>query len=262
MEQREPPAVLSSVNNALRVLEHLVEHGEGGVSEMGRALGLSPGTVYRLVSTLVSTGFADQDPGTKKYRPGFKILEFANAMRSRVELFDLAHTHLERLAKRAGETANLGVLRGDDVVYVDRIVSSQAVAVEVRIGTRVPAFCTALGKAVLANSDEETRAAYLDRLSGLGGGGHEPPATDAFRTELEMVATRGYAEDDGEFSPDIRCVAAPVLNSRGRAIAAVSVSGPTSRFTQRRADLVPLVEITGRELTLLVKELGDDNPRL
>jgi len=257
------PPVLNSVNNALRVLDYLVEHGEGGVSEMGRQLGLSPGTVYRLVSTLVQAGFADQNGETKKYVPGTKILELANAMRNRFDFLDLAHVHLGRLMDRAHETVNFGVIRGDDVVYVDRVLSRHPLAVEVKIGSHVPAFCTALGKVLLAFGDEAARESYLSRLPDLSADHHgEVPSSAEFRRELAEVVAKGHAEDLGEFSPDIMCVAAPVLNSKGRAVAAVSVSGPASRFSASRDTIVPLVEIAARELTLLVHELGDDNPAL
>ena len=255
--------MLSSVKNALRVLEYLVKNGEGGVSEMGRSLELSPGTVHRLVSTLVESGFADQNAENRKYMPGTRILELANAMRSRIEFLDLAHGHLERLMERAGETVNLAVLRRSDVVYVDRVVSNQTLAVEVRIGSHVPAYCTALGKALLAFGGREALDGYLERLDEiLQDEGHYKPNAAELKTELAKVKTQGYAEDNREFSPDIMCVAAPILNSRGRAIAAVSLSGPATRFGARRESLVPMVEIAGKELTLLLQALGEDSPSL
>lgn len=257
------PPVLNSVNNALRVLDYLVEHGQGGVSEMGRELGLSPGTVYRLVSTLVQSGFAGQNGETRKYVPGTKILELANVMRNRVDFLDLAHAHLGRLMERAEETVNFGVMRGDNVVYVDRVLSRHPLAVEVKIGSHVPAFCTALGKVLLAFGDEARREDYLSRLPEIGeGSAHHVPTSAELQQELSGVAAQGHALDLGDFSPDIMCAAAPVLNSKGRAIAAVSISGPASRFAASQETIVPMVEIAGRELTLLVHELGDDNPPL
>jgi DNA-binding IclR family transcriptional regulator len=230
---------------------------------MARALDLSPGGAYRLVSTLAAAGFAEQNPENRKYLPGTKILQLANSMRSRVEFLDLAHSHLDRLMHRAQETVNFGVLRGDDVVYVDRVLSNQTLGVEVKIGSQVPAYCTALGKVLLAHSDPETRDRYLARLPELTKGSrHHVPTRKQLERELSVAEARGYAEDKGEFSPDIACAAAPVLNSHGRAVAAVSVSGPATRFNSRRETLIPMVEIAGKELTILLQELGDDNPRL
>lgn len=252
--------MLNSVTNALRMIDFLVEKGEGGVSEMARALELSPGAAYRLVSTLVAAGYADQDEHSKRYRPSTKILDLANTMRDHVEFLDLAKGHLYGLAQRAEETVNLGVLRGDHVTYVDRVVSNRPVAVEVQKGSVAPAYCTALGKVLLAFGDETKRSAYLESLTDLVA---EPPRQvprpDRFAKELETVLSRGYAEDKGEFSPEIRCVAAPILNSRAEAVAAVSVTGPYSRITEKIDSLVPMVEITAKELTLVLRGLGDDS---
>lgn len=255
--------MLNSVSNALRALEHLVEHGETGVSELARALGISPGGAHRLLATLAEARFADQNVDNRKYRPGSRILELANAMRNQVDFLDLAHAHLERLMERSEETVNLGVLRGDDVVYVDRVVSNQPLSVEVKIGSRVPAYCTALGKALLAYSHPDVRESYLDRLSeSTKDSPHHVPTRKQFEQELSRVAAKGHAEDLGEFSPDIACIGAPVLNSQHRAVAAVSVSGPASRIKASRNKLLPLVEIAGKELSLVLSELGDDSPRL
>ena len=255
--------MLNSVGNALRVLEHLVERGESGVSEMARDLDLSPGGVHRIVSTLVEARFAEQNRDNRKYLPGSRILELANAMRSQVEFLDLAHGHLERLMQRTQETVNFGVLRGDEVVYVDRVVSNQPLAVEVKIGSRVPAYCTALGKALLAHAEPTARDSYLNRLKDLGqGDGPSVPTREHLEEDLSRIRVRGTADDPGEFSPDIACVAAPIFNGRDRAVAAVSISGPASRMRARRDLLEPMVEIAAKEISLLLKELGEDSPRL
>ena len=267
-ESRAP--ALNSVYNALRVLDYLVENEEGGVSEMGRQLGLSPGAVYRLVSTLVVAGFADQNAETRRYVPGPKILRLATAMRSRIEFLDLAHVHLRRLMERAHETVNFGVLRGDLVVYVDRVLSREPLGVEVKIGSHVPAYCTALGKAILAFSDDSVRDAYFGRYSDQPDAQQFPtssvtprrPTAAALLKELSGIAKQGYAEDLGDYSPEIMCIAAPVLNSRGKPIAAISISAPATRFVAGRESFVPMIGIASRELTLLVREVGDDNPPL
>ena len=255
--------MLNSVSNALKALEYLVEHGEVGVSELARALEVSPGGAHRLLSTLAEAHYADQNPDNRKYRAGARIPELANAMRDQVDFLELAHSHLERLMSRSEETVNLGVLRGDDVVYVDRVVSNQPLSVEVKIGSRVPVYCTALGKALLAYAFSEVQESYLNRLPEIAKASpHHIPTRKQLEQELTRAAARGHAEDIGEFSPDIACIAAPVLNSHQRAVAAVSVSGPASRIKAFREKLLPLVEIAGKELSLVLQELGDDSPRI
>jgi DNA-binding IclR family transcriptional regulator len=250
--------VLSSVANSLRVLVTLVNHGEIGVSDIGRELDLTGGTVFRLLSTLCEAGFAEQNLENRKYRPGPQVLELANTIRSRTSFIDVAHGELETLMNQSGETVNLGVLRGDNVVYVDRVVGTQhQLVMEVRVGSAIPAFCSAMGKALLAYADPEVQSDYLRRLPKIvTAEGIKPPAGQALARELDLVVTAGHSEDQGEYSPDIACVAAPVLDGAGRAIAAVSISGPRHRVETMRADLIPLVREGGKRLSEMAQRLG------
>ena len=240
-----------------------MHRGEVGISDIARDLELTVGTVYRLVSTLTEAGFAEQNSENRKYRPGPKVLTLANEMRSNKDFLSVGHRSLERLMELTGETVNLGVRRGDKIVYVDRVVSNEPLAVEVKVGSQVPAYCTALGKAILANSDPSERDAYVVRLRNLAAAdGLKPPTQKDFERELDNVKLLGIAIDRGEFSPDIACVAAPVIGDRGKAVAAVSVSGPRSRVEARVDDLIPLVEITGKELSTLLQEIGELSVRI
>jgi DNA-binding IclR family transcriptional regulator len=250
--------LLSSVANSLRVLTTLVNHGEIGVSDIGRELDLTGGTVFRLLSTLCEAGFAEQNLENRKYRPGPQVLELANTIRSRTNFIDVAHAELETLMNQTGETINLGVLRGDNVVYVDRVVGTQhQLVMEVRVGSTIPAFCSAMGKSLLAYGDPAVREDYLRRLPKMRPSeGMVPPPLRTFAKELDMVASSGHSEDHGEYSPDIACVAAPVLDGMGRAIAAVSASGPRHRVEVRRADLIPLVRDCGQQLSGMAQRLG------
>lgn len=250
--------MLSSVTNSLRVLVTLVNHGEIGVSDIGRELDLTGGTVFRLLSTLCEAGFAEQNRLNRKYRPGPQVLELANTIRSRTSYIDIAHGELETLMNQSAETVNLGILRGDDVVYVDRVVGTRhQLVMEVRVGSAIPAFCTAMGKSLLAWAEPGVQRDYLARLSKMTTAeGIAPPARQTFARELELVLTVGHSEDHGEYSPDIACVAAPVLDAAGRAIAAVSISGPRHRIETRRADLIPLVREGAKRLSELAQRLG------
>lgn len=255
--------MLSSVANSLRVLVTLVKHGEIGVSDIGRELDLTGGTVFRLLSTLVEAGFAEQNPENRKYRPGPQVLELANVIRSRTSFIEVAHSELEALMNQSAETVNLGVLRGDNVVYVDRVVGTQhQLVMEVRIGSAIPAFCSAMGKSLLAFADPAVRDDYLRRLPGMSPAeGSKLPSSDALAAELVAVTAVGHSEDKGEFSPDIACVAAPVLDASGRAVAAVSVSGPRHRVETRRSDLIPLVQASGKQLSDIMQRLGPEFAR-
>lgn len=250
--------MLSSVANALRVLEHLVQHGEAGVSEIARALDLTVGTAHRLVATLVETSYAEQNSSNRRYRPGPKIPELARKMRRGADFVTLAHRELMDLMTEAGDTVNLAVLRDREVVYIDRAVTDQPLAVTVNIGSRVPAYCTSLGRAILAFSDDEVIEDYLEHLPELAEEAEQPaPTVDELRDILKEARERGFAEDKGEFAPDIACVAAPILDSSQRATAAVSIAGPQTRITERRDELLPMVQRTTKELSGLLQTMGD-----
>lgn len=250
--------MLNSVANALRVLEYLIETGEARVSEIGRELEVTVGTAHRLVGTLVGSGFAEQNPTNRRYRPSLKLLILANQMRSRLGIREMTHSRLEEMKQATQETANLAVLDADRVLYVDKSVSDQVFALEAKVGSRLPAYCTALGKVLIACGDDAARERYLALLEAerVTDPEHPPPTAAAFRDELARVVKRGYAEDNGEYLPDVLCVAAPVTNGRGNAIAAVSVSALRSRFKARRDGLVLEVQRTAALLSTDLRELG------
>lgn len=252
--------MLSSVTNALRVLEYLVEEGEAGVSEISRALDLTIGTVYRMVSTLSALGYVEQNPTNRRYNPGPKIPTLARHMTGGQDFVALARPHLERLMVQSGETVNLAVLRETEVVYIDRAVTNQPVGVSVRIGSRVPVYCTGLGKAMMAFQPEEVMQAYLDLLPGMEATAYAaPPAPGDFAEVLQDVRRNGFAEDRNEFSADIACVAAPILDAAGTAKAAISVAVLSSRASDRLDDIAPLVKEAAKELSELLQLTGNQS---
>ena len=250
--------MLSSVSNALRVLEYLAETGEAGVSEVARSLRLTVGTAHRLIAALVEAGFAEQNPANRRYRPGAKIVALARKMNQGVDFITLAHGQLERLGAAAGETVNLGVLRDEQVVYVDRVTTDQALTVSVRIGSRVPAFNTGLGKVLLAFGPDDRRKDYEKRVKKIAATEGRTIDAKRFTSTLDTVKRKGYADDDGEFDPDIGCVAAPILDSSGRAIAAISVSGLRTRVRDRRDELTGMVRLAAKEVSDLLATVGDE----
>ncbi len=211
--------MLSSAANVLRALEYLVDEGEVGVSDLGRHLSVTVGTAHRLVSTLVETGFAVQNPQTRRYRASVKVARLADRVRGAADVMDVLHAHLEVLAATVHETVNLGVLEGSEILYVDKVLSDQMFGIEARVGTRLPAASTALGKAILSRTPD----AVLERVA-------DASSTGDLRAELTQVETDGFAEDRGEVVSDVWCVAAPITAANGEAIAAISVSVPRSRW--------------------------------
>ena len=234
---------IQTVTNALRMLEVFHDETEMGVSDLARCLGLHKNNAFRLLATLELAGYIQQTPETELYHLGPRCLELGQAFSRSHSLMDRARPILQSLAAQHGETAHLGVLRGGEVVHLDGALPDQLVLSGLRVGTRLDAHCTALGKALLA---AEMRR--FGPASGVGPVGvsesflsgvplrQHTPATladpEKLVDELRTVELRGYAIDAEEYAVGLRCVAAPVRDGGNRVVAALSLSGPSSRLDE------------------------------
>ncbi len=248
---------IQTVTNALRMLEVFHTETEMGVSDLARRLGLHKNNAFRLLATLELSGYIQQRPDTDLYHLGPRCLELGHAFARSHTLMTLARPLLDELAGSVGETAHLGVLSGSEVVHLDCVQPDQLVLTGSRVGQRLPAQCTALGKALLAgelSNDSmpslESRGEAEDSASAPSRAFARAPSiaaeisswkldryTDAtiddatkLVEELRGVQMRGYATDLEEYSAGLRCVAAPVRDASARVIASLSLSGPSMRL--------------------------------
>ena len=224
-------ATLSTVRNAARVLKSFRTREESlGVSELARRLELGKSTVHRLLTTLVSEGLVEQDRRTGGYRLGIVMFELGEAVKVHLDLHAAAGPVLVRLREQTGESSQVGVLDGDEVVYVDRLESAYSLRLFIETGRRVPAHCTSSGKVLLAHRPVPERERYLSR----GALPRLTPDTitdpDALRAELATVRTRGWAEAINEREIGVASLAAPIRDRHGEVVAAVSIGAPVSRF--------------------------------
>lgn len=232
-------SVVQSLDRALSLLD-LVSFSDRELSlgEIAARSGLAKSTAHRLLRTLELRGFVARNPTNGGYRPGLKNFRGFHGG-------PLVHRALSDLAERSGETANLGALVGFMVLYVDRADSPQALRWQLGVGERVPAHCSGLGKAILANVSADALERLLPaRLESLT----QNTITDrrAFLEDLRVTRRRGYALDDEEFMEGVRCVAMPIMGPGNEAVAAVSISGPAFRITEDviRSETVSLREAT------------------
>ena len=213
----------STTGDLLRLLEQLSHFDRIGVTRLARHLEVPVPTAYRMLRALVHTGYVEQLPESKEYRLTLKLFELGSRVASRTTLRDLAAVEVERLAQQTGLAANVSVLVDADVLYLAQVKTEELLAVNLTPGSRAPATCTAMGKAMLAVEYREVRAVV--------GPGPYPPRTehsittyDALLSELAAVQRVGYAVDRQELTLGVWCVAAPVLGLRQTQPAAVSVS--------------------------------------
>lgn len=238
-KDQKTPQLVQSLDRALDLLETLVEADEPvGVTELSQSINLHKSTVYRLLATLKHRGYVEQDAKTNDYRVGLKLFEVGSAVLNKMDLRQQVKPYLEKLMEETKETVHLGVLDQHEVVYIDKVESSETIRMYSKIGRRVPVHCTSLGKVLLAYSaEEEVQAAVEER--GLPKF-TEHTITDPveFQTVLAKVREQGYAVDNEEQEHDIRCLSGPVFNYDGKIVAAFSISGPISRMTEERVEML------------------------
>lgn len=241
---------LRTLERGLAVLE-VLGGAEGGhsLSEVAQRLELSVGVTHRLLQTLMHAGYVEQEPRTRHYQLGLKILELRGATVGAMRMAAEARPLLRDLMLQAGLLTHLAVYRGGAVVYIDRVDSSDSLARYVPVGKKAPAHATSLGKALLAFLPDDEVRAFLARraLTGL------TPMTivDPETLQRELMATRqrGFALDRGESQLDRYCLAAPIFDYTERAVAAVSVAGTQDQIEPHVPELAPLVMATARAIS-------------
>lgn len=218
-----------SVANALDVLD-LLGQAESGLrlKDIAERLDLPESTTHRLLASLAARDFVRQREDHGTYTLGWQIAILARALDSDARLAQEMRPYLEELTRALRQTINLGVLGNDAVVYLDCQIPSQSMALYTAPGATIPAHASAMGKTLLAWLPPAELDAHLDRLTFTAITPHTIASPDALRAVLPDVRARGYVFDLGEFKPDVSCLAAPLLNDRGRAVAAVSMTAPTA----------------------------------
>jgi IclR family transcriptional regulator, acetate operon repressor len=219
-----PDYPLRSVDNALRLIVLLRERGSVRLAEVADALETSRSTAHRLLAMLEYHGFARQDAETRLYEPGPGV----------VDLRALARPSLERLCEEVGETVHLVGLRDASVVFLDSVETSHGLRVGSRVGVAMPAHCTAGGKALLAQlTREELERLHAGRkLERMTSRSLTSPSK--LRAELELVRRRGYATNSGESENGVAAVAVAIPGRPGDRRAAITVSAPADRLSERR----------------------------
>lgn len=231
----EPAYPITSVGNALRLLLLFRERKAIRLSDASDYLGVANSTAHRLLAMLVHHEFVEQEPGQRTYVAGPALVEIGLAAVRGMDLRTSARPVLEELAARSGETALLSRLEGDTVVCLDSIESKKALRVATQAQLTLPAHCAASGKALLALLPREDFHRLYPARARLPG---RTAKTIQYRAGLERalaeIRERGYATSEEESEEGLCSIAAVVRDARGRAVAALSVSGPVSRIDARR----------------------------
>jgi DNA-binding IclR family transcriptional regulator len=247
-------APVQAVGRALALLDALGSDQEHSLAELALRTGLHPSTAHRLLASLIQAGYAAHGTRSGHYRLGRRVFELAGGSGGfEARLRTLARPHLERLRAAVDETANLVALEGGFAVYLEQVESRHAVRLFAEPGRRVPAHSSGAGKAMLAFQDARTLERFLASAPWEPMTPHTITTAAGLREELGRVRRRGYAIDDQEYEEGVSCVGAPILDSRGIARAALSVSAPSARL-QRRG-LAELGGLLARHAAAISREL-------
>lgn len=232
----EPRKRLRSINHAFDVFDYLAGNADGaGISDIARALGLSKAAVHGIVANLEARHYLEKVSDTTRLRLGHKLWELGTLAGEHIELRAIARPQLTALTAASGESSHLAEYDDGEVLYLDKVVSSNPVQAFNKVGGRCPAYCVATGKALLAFQEptviDALLAAPLARYTRYT---IIDPAQ--LRRQLAQIRRRNYAVNRGEYRGEIVGVAAPVRNRSGRVIAAISISGPAYRFSVTQAE--------------------------
>ncbi|MFG1990783.1 IclR family transcriptional regulator [Actinoplanes sp. NPDC048988] len=230
------PSTSQSLERGLRILTEFAENGPVlGIADLAREVGLNRSTTHRYVATLAGLGFLQQDPDTRKYSLGPRVADLGFAAISSMEITGVAASYLQDLSDETGYAASMAVLDGADIVYVERRRSRRQTGVHVdlnlHVGSRLPAYCTAMGKVLLAYREPAALRPLLDRMDLVRRGPKTITVREQLAGALAAVRRGGLAVNDEELAPGLRSIAAPLRDRSGQVVAAINIAVHLTTWT-------------------------------
>ncbi len=252
--------MINSLARGAQILRLLAEHPVSlGVTEVAERLRVDPSTAYRLLATLEAHDLVVQDEASKKYSIGYGVLEIASGLLHRFSVVEISRPFMQSVAARTGENTHVAVRNGCSAISLGSESATGILRVETTLGTAEPLHCSAIGKALLTDYAHEELATLfgdhvLERFT---------PNTITTLDELEadLIRTRriGYAFDDEELHPGVRCIASPVRDRSGAIVAAFGLSTPSIRLTRERMpELAALIRESAAQISAQMGFVAQD----
>jgi len=244
-KRKKSDYIIQSVDHALDVLEAF--HGEEdelGITELSRRLKLHKNNIFRILATLESRGYVEQNLSTDNYRLGLRSLELGQTYIRHTGLLRVARPVMEELNRKVNENVYIGILKERYAFYLDVVESNHTVRVLSRVGCRVPTYCSGIGKAQLAYESMENIMNVLGRKELKKFTKTTIADRDRMIEHLMLVKEVGYAVDDEEWDEGVRCVGAPIMDYTRKVVGGLSISAPSVRMTldKIKKDYVPLIK--------------------
>jgi IclR family transcriptional regulator, pca regulon regulatory protein len=229
-----------------------------GISELAQRLGLTRSTTHRYVATLARLGYLEQDPSTRRYRLGIRVLDLGFNVLGALDLREIAGPHLQRLTAATGHTSNLAIRDDTDVILIDRFRGRPGryhhFESSLHTGSRIPSYCSATGKALLAFIPQPDLDELIDRIRLVPRGPRTLTTKSALTADLAQVRRTGIAVNDEELDSGLRSLAVPVRSRAGAVVAAINLALPWSPVpvTELADQLGPALQTTARQISALV----------
>ena len=224
------------IARAIQLLDLIVSDGPCRFAELEEKSGLPKASLHRLLNELHEQRLVQLDERLMTWAAGYRILELANRIWTRSDIRILARDQLIALNALSGETVQLAVLADTHVVVIDHVESTRSVRHSISVGSRAPVYCTGIGKVLLAWCDDARQRDIIGRISFARLTPNTITRQPLLERELNATSKRGYAVDAEEYFLGTRCIAAPVVDASGQAIAGISITAPTFRTDQEDLD--------------------------
>lgn len=241
--------VIQSILRAVNIIKCFEDTEELGVTEISNKIGLHKATTFNIINTLEHCQYLEKNESSDKYRLGIELFRIGTKVNS--NLRKLALPYLEMLVSQFKETVNLVIGDKNCVIYLEKIESPHSMRISTMVGGRLPINATAVGKAILSGFPDNELSEFVNGLSFVKFTDNTISDKETLLEYIKKVKTRGYSEDFEELEIGLTCVAAPIFNHTGKAFAAISISGPTSRMSEEFRGKA------GKELVKLTKEISD-----
>jgi IclR family pca regulon transcriptional regulator len=239
-----PAHTIQSVVKAAKVMETLANAGKPlSLSQIAKTVSMGLPTAYRFLRTLEFLEWVERVPDLKQYRIAPRVVRFAHSFFDTSDLWSFAHQHLIQARRQHDETFNLAILDERDILYIDRVKTRKIVDINLGIGSKLPAFCTSMGRVLLASLPRAKARRLLEQSARTAFTRHTITDTTDLMTILDAVRTQGYAVNHGELAPELLSVAAPVRNLDGQVVAAVNMAVNADHYDRSAVEtaLIPAV---------------------
>ena len=218
-----------------QVIELLAENGSMGIMELSASLGFHKSTTHRLVTSLQYMGYIRQDEESLKYALSLKFLEIGSKILEQTNMASLIHPSLKRLSEQTGETVHLVRREGTEAVYIDKVESNvSSIRMVSRVGSRIPLYCSGVGKALLAELPDEKIQSIWEASEVKSLTPYTIVTLEALMERIGEVRRLGYAVDNEENEEGVRCIAVSISDYHREPVYALSISAPIGRMTDER----------------------------